>query len=95
MIKDTKGKARLELLKRHTLIGIAKVREFGINKYQNDVDWQHTPEHAYLGAALRHIYAAIDGEELDPESGLPHIDHAMASLMLHSEQKRLRGTDGE
>lgn len=31
-------------------------------------------------AALRHIFAFLDGEDKDPESGLSHIAHAIASL---------------
>lgn len=36
----------------------------------------------YVGAALRHIAAYVDGETVDPESGNPHLAHAMASLAI-------------
>lgn len=36
----------------------------------------------YVGAALRHIAAFVDGETIDPESGNPHLAHAMASLAI-------------
>lgn len=35
-----------------------------------------------VGAALRHIYAFLDGEDLDPESGYPHLGHARAGLAM-------------
>ena len=36
----------------------------------------------YRAAALRHLAAYCGGEELDPESGLPHIGHCAASLAM-------------
>ncbi len=37
-----------------------------------------------IGAALRHIFAILRGEDLDPESGLPHVHHASCCLMFLS-----------
>lgn len=41
----------------------------------------------YLGAMRRHIDAIIDGEDIDPESGCPHLGHIMAScgIVLDAE----------
>jgi hypothetical protein len=61
------------------------VREFGIKKYGDDTSWIRTHPDEYLGAALRHIYKHLEGEELDDESGIEHIYHAMTSLMLAAE----------
>lgn len=36
----------------------------------------------YVGACLRHLEARQRGERLDPESGLPHLAHAVASLLI-------------
>lgn len=36
----------------------------------------------YIGATMRHLMAYLDGEYLDPESGNPHLAHAMASLAI-------------
>ena len=36
----------------------------------------------YIGAAMRHIGAYVDGEDTDPESGNPHLSHALASLAI-------------
>lgn len=32
----------------------------------------------YIEAAMRHLYSALDGEDNDPESGVPHVAHAAA-----------------
>jgi hypothetical protein len=44
----------------------------------------------YCGAALRHIFAWQAGENLDPESGVEHLAHAIASLSILLELQ-LRG----
>lgn len=36
----------------------------------------------YIGAAKRHIMAYLDGEDIDSDSGNPHIAHAMACLAI-------------
>ena len=35
-----------------------------------------------LAAAMRHIMAFNDGEDLDPESGVSHLGHAQAALAM-------------
>lgn len=36
----------------------------------------------YVDAAKRHVDAWFEGEERDPESGLPHLAHALACLAI-------------
>lgn len=36
----------------------------------------------YYDAANRHINAWFEGEEVDPDSGLPHLAHALACLAI-------------
>ena len=56
--------------------------EFGTRKYSRN-NWKHVPdaERRYTAAAMRHI-VALQSEELDPESGLPHLDHALCCLLF-------------
>jgi len=62
--------------------GIAKVLAYGAEKYEKD-NWRRgIPMSRYISAALRHIHAWNSGEDLDPESGMSHIDHAMCGLMF-------------
>lgn len=53
----------------------------GAEKY-GPYSWREKPVAAmtYAHAALRHIYAWIDGEDIDPESGKPHLGHAKACM---------------
>lgn len=45
------------------------------------------PETELWDSFLRHTAAILDGEELDPESGLPHIGHQFCNLMFISFAK--------
>jgi len=36
----------------------------------------------YNDAALRHIAAWFEGEDIDPDSGLPHMAHALACIAI-------------
>ena len=107
--KRDSGKPPITLLDRDFIEGTAQVMRFGAEKY-NRYNWCGGISHTRLAdAAMRHLIAWAGGEDLDPESGLPHIDHAGASLnmlrgnqRLHSElddRYRMqdipgRGTDG-
>lgn len=88
--KYDRGKTRLELLAPEALEGMAQVLTFGAEKYDAH-NWRQGMAHSRLiGGALRHIMAHMSGEDIDPESGLFHIDHAQCCLhflsaYLHTE----------
>lgn len=68
---------------------VSKVFGYGNAKYEQD-NWTKVDVatlRRYVGACLRHLTALQSGERLDPESGLPHLAHACASLLiaLHHE----------
>jgi hypothetical protein len=43
---------------------------------------------------LRHVFAFARGEDIDPDSGLPHLDHAACCILfLSSYQKTGTGND--
>ena len=87
MSKKPEGKPELGLVYQSTLVAIAKVRRFGINKHGNSEDWRTTEEVKHQDAILRHIMAYVDGEELDRESGLPHLAHALTTISFEIERK--------
>lgn len=76
------SKIPLQLLPREGIEQIATVLGFGAQKYaahnwRQGMDWSRL-----VGAALRHLTAFNDGEDLDPESGLSHIAHAGCCVMF-------------
>ena len=93
--KHDTGKPPITLLDRDFLEGTAQVMRFGAEKY-NRYNWCGGISHTRLAdAAMRHLIAWASGEDLDPESGLPHIDHASASLnMLRGTMRLHPGMDG-
>jgi predicted transcriptional regulator len=61
--------------------GFFSVMNYGANKYTEDGWAEGMPDVSrYADAFFRHIRSMASGEWLDPESGLPHIDHAGANL---------------
>lgn len=78
--KHDSGKPDLSLVSSELMVALAEVRQFGATKYHRD-NWKLGFKYTRsIAAALRHIMAFKDGEDLDGESGLTHIAHAIASL---------------
>lgn len=93
-LKFDQEKPRMDLLSRVALEGCAWVLTFGARKYA-DNNWRKGFKWSRLiGAAMRHLTAIMDGEDTDPESGLPHVDHLACCVMFLSEhQKKNLGED--
>lgn len=86
------GKMRLGMVFRgfaRALQGVGRVGTYGAHKY-TDNGWLHVPngEQRYLDALLRHLIADLSGETHDPESGLPHLDHALWNLAAVCELRK-------
>lgn len=76
-------KVPLHLVPAPAMVAIAMGLKEGARKY-GAYNWRSLPVEAetYVGAALRHLMAWQDGEDIDPDSGNPHLFHAMASLAI-------------
>lgn len=80
--KHDAGKPRPELIPRGFIMEMGRVMAHGADKYSED-NWQKCDDvRRYYGAALRHLLAVIDGEEIDPDSALTHLGHAACSLAM-------------
>lgn len=89
-IKYDDGKAPIGLVSTLWIVGVSEVLGFGAKKYAAN-NWRKGFNTVrLLSAALRHIFAFLGGEDLDPESGLCHLDHASCMLMFASELWRTR-----
>jgi len=86
MSKKPEGKYEPSLVYTSCIKEVAKVRRFGIDKHGASEDWLTTEPIQHYDAVLRHVYAIIDGEEKDPESGLLHLAHAITGLMFEIER---------
>lgn len=78
------GKPRMDLLDWDALEGIAHVLTFGAQKYDPH-NWRGGIAYSrIISSLLRHLAAFQRGEDIDPESGLPHIDHIGCNVMFLS-----------
>lgn len=76
------GKPDLSLIPLSTLEDEARVWGYGKQKY---AAWNWAKGMAWsvpLACALRHLAAWQRGEDVDPESGLPHLAHVMCNIRM-------------
>lgn len=103
-IKFDGEKPRMELLPMEALEEISKVLTFGAKKYttqgeNGEIDGANNWRLGFAwgrlqGSLLRHMSKFQQGEDIDPESGLPHLAHAgCCILFLLSHQLNGYGTD--
>jgi len=95
-IKYDGEKPKMHLLPPKATLEVAKVLTFGAQKYDEE-NWRKLDnlQARYSSGALRHIFAHIDKEELDPESGLSHLAHAICCLMFKLEIELENGASKE
>ena len=85
-IKYDSEKPKMNLLPPKAIVEVAKVLTFGAEKYDAE-NWRKLDDlqNRYTAGALRHIFAHMDGEKLDPETGLSHMAHALCCLLFKLE----------
>ena len=83
-------KAKLYLLPPKSILEVGKVLTYGAEKYDAE-NWRKVDDlqNRYTSAALRHIFAHMDGELEDEETGLSHLAHAMCCLLFKLEDELL------
>lgn len=86
MSKNDSEKYEPTLIYTSLIKAIAAVRKYGAMKYGSTEDWRTTPPTSHFNAIMRHLSAHLDGEYLDQESGLSHLAHAAATLMMEIER---------
>ena len=79
-------KPMMHLLPPKAINEVAKVLTFGAQKYDEE-NWRKLDnlQSRYTSGALRHIFAHIDSETLDTESGFSHLAHAICCLLFKLE----------
>jgi len=77
-------KAKWSLVDFNALKSMVNVLEYGMNKYDAHNWKKGLPYTDTIESMLRHIFAFLHGEDIDPESGLPHTGHIMCNAMFLS-----------
>ena len=76
------GKPPLAYLPAEALTEVAKVLEYGTQKYELH-NWRHgMPWLKLANSTLRHLFSWLSGEDKDPESGLSHLAHAACNILF-------------
>lgn len=84
-IKHDANKPRFDLIPPEALLQVAAVYSYGAAKYaprnwENGMEWGRV-----YAATQRHLHAFWAGQDLDEESALPHLAHAVFGLLALME----------
>lgn len=91
-IKYDAGKPKIHLIPKEALEMMASALEYGAVKYDKR-NYEKGIEYTRLvDATLRHIIKWMHKQDLDDESGLNHVSHALANLsmlayMIHNKKE--------
>ena len=88
------GKLQYGLVPPLALKETVKVLTLGAVKYDKN-NWRRVPEaqSRYFDALQRHLWDWFGGEQLDPETGINHLAHAMCNILfllerdIHTEEE--------
>ena len=89
-VKSDVGKPQLSLVPRRIIFDIARIREYGNNKYPDGGkdNWKNVEPERYRDAAFRHFLAYLDDPYgVDAESGLPHLWHLACNIAFLCEME--------
>ena len=86
--KQDKDKIRLELVPMEILNAIGRVRTYAREKYPDTQSWRTVEKERHVGSLLRHLVAYRQGEDVDQESGLKHLEHLACNLAFILELER-------
>jgi hypothetical protein len=94
-LRYNSGKLQWSLVDFDALEDMVKVLEFGAKKYSADNWKKGLNTNEITESMMRHLFAYLRGEDIDPESGLPHTGHIMCNAMFLSYvQKFAQKFDG-
>ena len=87
--KADEGKPRLTLVPRQIIFDIARIREYGNEKYHDPDNWKTVEIERYRDAAYRHFMAYLDDPQgVDEESKLPHLWHLACNIAFLCEMEK-------
>ena len=79
-VKFDQGKRRVDLVPTEAINALADILTAGAVKY-GEHNWRHGMDWSRVyGAAQRHMLAFWGGDDIDEESGMPHLWHALTNM---------------
>ena len=83
-LRYNKGKLKWSLVHWESMEPMVEVLEFGAKKYAAH-NWKNGFDKTeILESMMRHLTALMDGENIDKESGLPHMGHIQCNTMFYN-----------
>ena len=81
-LRYNSGKLEWSLVDFDSLEGLVRVLEYGKDKYARHNWKKGMPVTQVTESLMRHLFAYLGGEDVDPESGCRHISHVMCNAMF-------------
>lgn len=82
------GKSEIHQVPTSLVYAVSRVLKFGEAKYEKN-NWRYGMNWTIpYDCLMRHMMKWLDGEEVDSESGLCHLDHAAANIAMLIEYKK-------
>lgn len=89
-VKHDDAKIPVQLLPVRPLVEVGQVLAFGAERY-GVLNWAGGMAASRLyGAALRHLFAWWAGQDRDPDSGLPHLAHALCCVLFIADLRHTK-----
>ena len=82
--RHNQGKPRWSLVHYDSLVPMIRVLEYGVDHYGIGNRQKGLDSKEILESLQRHLAALMDGEEVDKESGLPHMGHIQANALFYN-----------
>lgn len=80
--KFDEGKLRHDLIPGYAVEMLASVLTFGSKKY-GDRNWEKgIAFNRLIGSTFRHLWSFVMRNDIDKESGLPHLAHALCNIAM-------------
>lgn len=84
--KQDAGKPCPTLVPTELIWAVAKVRQYGVEKYGEPENWRRVERNRYVDAAYRHFLNFVESPVgRDEESGLPHLWHLACNVAFLCE----------
>jgi hypothetical protein len=83
-LRYNQGKVEWSLVDYKSLEPMVRVLEYGVEKYARNNWKKGMPATQIIESMLRHTYKLLEGELVDPESGIEHIGHIQCNAMFLS-----------
>jgi hypothetical protein len=81
-LRYNQGKVQWSLVDYKSIEPMVRVLEYGCFKYSKDNWKKGMPASQIIESMLRHTFKLLEGELVDPESGIEHVGHIQCNAMF-------------